>query len=562
MVLPVKKDKSWNIWSAVTAGLIVACIFIAFYKFYMPHDFNNLGGKHAWVSGSTIKYVNMWLEEGASKLHFTNYEFFSSVEKPSLQEREPYVSYPTGVTFMVWSAARVLGRNHIDISFLKHFQLAMYALETVLMSLIAYSILSIKEKAGEPVKILLSVATAVLWMTIPVNNWFLSNIYWTDLAVFLWILAFLFLECITDTTVTGGKLNVVPAVLKGLVIFAGVLTEYYFWIVVFCAFVINLLNVAINSKENRLKKCITGSLQYVIPVIAGIGIYVWQMSYTRDWLQQLEETFLHRTGAQNNEAGAEMFIKNFCEAITCGSQKRALGFIIIELMVAVIAVVKLFKDKRVKSLLGNKTAAVVFIMVLTPILQIFAFSNHSAIHQYAMTKIGINIVGCIILAYISRELFSKKAVQIGYCLIVLAGMLLVLGYPGQVRNYYYEKNSEPDYTIDRIIAANTDYNDVCFSYTYSVSNNPPMDICVSEKAVYLIENTEDMYCMFPGLADSAERILVVDKQGLGSNDYIEREKTDEIRQQEEECALMGETVYDDEYCSLIRILNKQDNEEK
>ena len=104
----------------------------------MPHDFDNLGGKHAWVSGSTIKYVNMWLREGAGNLHFTNMEMFPSAELPTFDDRGPYVSYPTGVTFMVWTAAKICGKTHIDVSFLKHFQLLMYGIESLMLSVLVY----------------------------------------------------------------------------------------------------------------------------------------------------------------------------------------------------------------------------------------------------------------------------------------------------------------------------------------------------------------------------------------------------------------------------------------
>ena len=80
-----------------------------------------------------------------------------------------------------------------------------------------------------------------------------------------------------------------------------------------------------------------------------------------------------------------------------------------------------------------------------------------------------------------------------------------------------------------------------------------MDICVSEKMVYEIASIDDVYTMFDELPEKANLILVVDKNNMGSNDYIDREKTDDIIRQEQECISFGKVIYEDDRCVLINL---------
>lgn len=544
--------------SMMVTCAILACLFVLFYAFVMPTDYDNLGGKHAWVSASTIKYVNMWLDEGAADLHFTNYECFPSVELQTKADRLPYVSYPTGVTFMVWSAAKICGKSHIDVSFLKHYQLILYCIEVMIMGAIIYSFLALNIRRDEKIKVASAVCLGTFWMSLPVNNWFLSNIFWTDIAVILWILAFLLLECMEADSHLGRKAKIVIRVLKYIVIFAGVMTEYYFWIVVFMMFVLNFIRNCLSSEDKKVKKAFVESLQYIIPVVCALATYLWQMSATPDWIQQLEDTFLHRTGASaDNEADMSMFVKNFTEAITCGSVKRAFILGLAEVLTVGLTVVAFIKKGTAKRVLCDRTAIIVAIMYLSPIIQICIFGNHSAIHQYAMVKFGIHLIGMMLTIAMSSRLLMNDGMGMYIRTVILMGCacmeLIAMGYPMQVTRYYEQKNSVLDYSIDRAIKDNTSYEDVCFSYTYEISNNPPMDISVSEKLVYLVTSYEDIEDKMKGLPNEAKAVLVIDKGNIGSNNYEEVDKTEAIKDEESNAVMAGTIIYDDEKCTLVEI---------
>lgn len=553
------KENSISVNSICLIITMIIVLFLLFFCYYMPLDFDNLGGKHAWVSGSTIKYVNMWLEEGAANLHFTNIELFPSIEFSTTADRLPYVSYPTGTTFMVWIAAKLMGYSHIDISFLKHFQLIVYAVENVLLSAIVYLCLSSFLRVREVLKVLISIILTSIWLTLPFNNWFMTNIYWTDIAVFLWIIAFLLLETMSEYINQSSKANVILSVAKCIIIFAGVMTEYYFWIVVFVAYVHNCIKIVVINRESMarldlVKKVVKESATYVIPVIFGLLIFLWQISYTDNWIEQLVNTFLHRTGAQNNEVSVVSLYDNYIKAVVCDSNIRGMMLLAIEAIVVILAIVIIIiRRVNLIELIGNKIFVVLFIMIASPIIQILLFSNHSAIHQYAFVKMGLHLIGMLILCiWCARQLTERTW---GYVIagLVTSFYLVALGYPSQVRGYYNAKNTIDNYTIAKIIYENTEYEDVCFSFTYSINNNPPMDISVSEKAVYLVESIEDMYSMFEYLPQEANRLLIIDRNNIGSNDYIEREKTDRINELEALCISKGQIRYQDKDCIIVEM---------
>ena len=119
------------LWGALTL------VFAAGFKTLFPIRYGSLTGIHSWLSASTLKYVNNWLEEGPGKLHFVNYESPDSIEFSTLEERWPYLSYPTGETFFVYSFAKLGGKTEIDLPFLKRFQLVCFWISLLLFALFA-----------------------------------------------------------------------------------------------------------------------------------------------------------------------------------------------------------------------------------------------------------------------------------------------------------------------------------------------------------------------------------------------------------------------------------------
>lgn len=311
----MKKKGASGAGQYVVLSALTTFAFIVIYFMFFKVDYHNTGGAYMAVSASTIKFVNQWLEEGPANLHFTCYEYFDSVEFSSLSERCPYISYPVGSTFLIWGMARLMGRNHIGISFLKHVQALFFLTETLSLAFFSCFILTQRGCKGKTGRIMASVLIAVTWMYLPGNAWYLSNVLWSDQLVILYVMLFIMLEYMNDI-LNKSRLKLFIKAIRTGIIYMGVMTDYFFWIFIFCVTLIKAVRFILIRMDFRTATA--GLCEYVWPVFAGIATFLWQISYTENWFSVLKKKFIYRTGGT---AEGSLF-DNFCSVFTAGSTVR------------------------------------------------------------------------------------------------------------------------------------------------------------------------------------------------------------------------------------------------
>lgn len=332
------------------------------------------------MSASTIKFVNQWLKEGAWNLRFTSYEYFDSIEFHTLGERCPYISYPPGTTFLIWFMAKLMGRAHIGISFLKHIQAVFLCIEVLVAALFSQLFLTHLGFARRIEKLIISLGVAITWLYLPGTAWYLSNVLWSDQVVILYIMVFMLLEY-ADDTLDNGKFNVFARVCKIGIIYIGVLTDYYFWIFVFCAFAMKFLRLILLKME--LKRVISEMLEYVCPVVCGVVTFLWQIAHTENWLSILKNKFVYRTVG---EVEGSLYEK-FCSVYTGGNMMRG-GILLIGAAFTSFVIGYLVKKKKIKDIIIRPGVYIIFASILAPVLQILLLRNHSINHECSMVKIG------------------------------------------------------------------------------------------------------------------------------------------------------------------------------
>ena len=127
----------------------------------------------------------------------------------------------------------------------------------------------------------------------------------------------------------------------------------------------------------------------------------------------------------------------------------------------------------------------------------------------------------------------------------ITGALLLVGL-ANLKAYndgYFKKRAEDNHYIDGLtdyelelhIQKNWRYEDVYFSFTYSIPPNPPMRSTISGKMVYPIGETTEMYDRFPKLGTDARRLLVIEKNNVN--------KAPEILEKEKEFLINAEKIY-------------------
>ena len=482
-------------------SILLTVVFVLSFKIMFKIDYENNNGLHNWLSGSTLKFVNNWLAETPQKLHFVNFEAPYSIEFNRLSERGPYVSYPSGTTFFVYFFAKLTGHKSIDLSFLKHFQGLCFWLEVLLLAFFVFRFLSRIGIKSEKEKFFVTFFTAVFWMWLPTNAWYLANIYFADQCVILFVTAFLLVEY-ESLYSTDKPLSILLNILKSYLIFAGVMTDYYFWILVFAAFVFHLF-IAIKERK-PVASIVLNALWYIIPVVLALCAFACQLFSVPNWQDALKNRFLFRTGATESRFNtydylADNLIDNFKFAFGLEGNARMLPMIVLAVFACFYSAgLKptgvTFKTVLKKSVFGRN--GVVFLVgFIAPLLQVALLKSHSAVHEFSMMKFGwcfavfpliVSTILCRMFDF-EREKISKFSF---FFTIMFLSMLVLTSVPFSSYDFYKSRSSQYqfDFDVAKVLREKTSYEHVCFSFSHEIPNNPPQELGASGKRVYKIKN--------------------------------------------------------------------------
>ena len=106
-------------------------------------------------------------------------------------------------------------------------------------------------------KVFISVMSVALWVLLPVCMYYLTNIYFADQCVILWVMGLTLIEYIIRTN---KEENNWLKFIRAIVIYSGILIDYYFWILAFLFFIVELINIFITNKKGERKNKILNVL--------------------------------------------------------------------------------------------------------------------------------------------------------------------------------------------------------------------------------------------------------------------------------------------------------------
>ena len=550
--------------SVIFLFLLLTLSFGVTFKLKVAINFDSFIGAHSFQSGSTLKFVNNWLVESPQKLHFLNFELPDSIEFNGLSEREPYISYPSGCTFFVYIFAKMFDRQMIDISFLKHFQLVCFWIETLLFAIFVYRFLKNIGIKSEIEKIIAVFLTAIFWVWLPINVWYLANVYFADQCIILFVMAFLYVEyefyCCKNT-----RARFILNLIKAFLIFAGVLIDYYFWIFTFVAFVLQVVR-SIKNKTTPMM-IIKNSLCYVIPFVFAIGVFIYQLSFIPNWQTVLGERFLFRVGAANSEYDTIGYIVKQLYIFFIDGFGLKVNMKLFSLLLLILCLhsgneksSKSFYTVIKESVFTN-SGFIVLLGILSPIIQIIFLKNHSALHEFSEVKLSWIVAMIPVIVSViyykthedkgSKLLFGIISVTsfLKFFLISFLCVVFITGVPFSSREYkdYHELVIyNYDYHLAKILRDNTSYEHVCFSSSCFIPTNPPQELAVSRKRVYKINDRTELNTMFPNLNSQAVKIFVIDKDAVS-------ELTDEQIAVQNELRSTNKVFFEDERFCLLEL---------
>ena len=136
----------------------------------------------------------------------------------------------------------------------------------------------------------------------PGNAWYLANVLFADQLIILYILLFILLEYINDTS-DNISTNKVVRILKVGIIYFGIMTDYYFWIFIFLIFLFKIGRFIVQRK--KIKQMVRGTFEYAIPVIMGVATFIWQISYTEGGIDILKDKFIYIGNCDTRKARSQ-----------------------------------------------------------------------------------------------------------------------------------------------------------------------------------------------------------------------------------------------------------------
>ncbi len=519
---------------------IIACFYVVNGIIYPNKYDNNISIAHSWLDGSTIKFVNNWLKDGASNLNFIMYEAPDSIETSELSQREPYISYPSGSIVLPYLIAKICSMEQIDILFLKYMVTAIFAIDSLLIGILIYSILNKYSKNINQIsKVIISIIAATFWMLLPNNSYYLRNIYFADQTVITVVLIFMIFEINKSKVMSSSNKigKVIYNILYYLTIIIGTLTEYYFLFVLFVAFCIKELPILFaREKEGKFKKLILTSLEYIIPLIIGLGIFLIQISRIDGWFELMFSKYVMRTSVVLDGMNLlEEIQKNIISSYTTFGYGLLIIGVVSTIIITIVNLVKVFRKNRNEKL-SNLSKLLLFIYI-PPVFQILFFKNHSAIHEFSILKLGLPLIFTAILIGYGLYLILNKLYKIKFkatknsssiiltvstLIVVVVEMFLIIP---RTSDYMNEKVSEPENKeIEYYLKDNAKYDEVYFSYTYEIPTNPPQNLSISNKQVYLIEDIEQISEKFPDLSAEANIMFIIQKNIDKTEDVLNKEQ--------------------------------------
>ena len=540
--------------------LVVGLAFLGLFKLSWQSNIDNMGGVHSWLSGSTIKFVNNWLDDGAINSNLTNYESPASIEFETMDDREPYLSYPSGQTFFVYMAARLTGKQQISISFLHKFQIVMFGIEALLLATFVYyfSRRTLRQKS-ELESVLIASLTAVLWMILPICSYYLPNIYYADQCVILWVMGLILVEYLFRTS---SRKNGWLKLIRALTIYTGMLIDYFFWFLAFMFFVSEILEIWIENKKGKRKKAFLNTICWFgIPALLAVATYYIQLSLTSNWFYIMIDRFNVRVVGEEMSMASMLksIFGHFSQAFTLDGG-LVFGLILMILVTAIGGVVYLLVKKKMRRLILNPGVSIVVFTTLAIISQIYFFKQHSAIHEFSILKVSWLIALLpLLMAAVCFWAFGVKNSQVlkirkikisGFFVIFLVCYLLmfiVTGVPMSTNKYSQERLVKVDYSFETMIRDKTNWDDVVFSYTEEIPTLPPQSLAISKKRIYKIDDINSIDEKISNIKGQPKTVLLINKNIKLSGAQNEQqkclEKEAQVRNEDEKYKLIEVADY-------------------
>lgn len=482
-------------------------------------------GHHQWLSGSTVKFARNWYAEGATTLEFLMLELPRSVEFPTLESRQPYLSYPPGAVIPLYLVSKLRGKEPTPAR-LMAFNLANHFLVALILAL---TVLCFLRRLGAGMGGAFGLATIPVLseLLLPGPLYWHQNVYFSDQAVILPFASIVFLEVLRDQAhMRSGRLLLGAA--QVCILFLGMLTDWLFAFVSLAVYVKRLVHGELGK---TVRAFVWASARFWFPVALALALFACQL-VRYNGLDHLARIFLFRAGL--DQVGAEyaqpfsaVFWRQYIPtAYGAWAMTLLWGSLALVVLTAMYALMQRVCARPIDPRV-SRTASLMG-MLLTPcFLQVYAMQNHSAIHDFStlkfslpfatlpfvlapvlvaaffdidLTRIGVACRG-LVRAESLRGTDRRRQMPVAVVLLVLVAIVYTTREHPRFRELFPQPH--PEFAaLGEFLHKETEYRDIVFSPTIEIKGAPPQQLAYAMKMVYLADSVASIRQKLDALGDA------------------------------------------------------------
>jgi hypothetical protein len=503
----------------------------------LSYNNNHTIDHHEWLTGSTIKFAKNWYNEGPLNLKFAMLDNPKSVEFQNISFRALYTSYPPGTILPIYAASELLGQEPSP-SIVMGYDLINHFFISFLLGLLIFLFLRKQLRFDVINSFLFSIIPVILELLLPGPLYWFQNVFFSDQAVILPFVLFIFFEEVKDgikmdTTKNSRNLTVLN-IFQNIVLFYGFLTDWLFVFIALTIYIKRLLDGEIFFTKkmfwNRdLYHFITDSLKYWFSPIVAVSLFVLQVILIGGMTETISRALL-RTSISNS--GTITPLNELIRILghvtnNYGNVGKILIFVSLLFFMFMFIYLSFGGSKSHKNIFKIKKTIYLMGMLLVPcILQLIVFSNHSYIHEFSVLKLSIPLATIpfvllpITIFLFVEEYVNKKIKMYNRFKVHISLFLLIIFLISFSAASIYTIDEHPHYKamfppindsfviLGTSIEKNTGYNDIVFSPDFKIPENPPQLLSYSMKRVYLVNSTAEIENDVAGLNTSYNIVIV------------------------------------------------------
>ncbi len=485
-----------------------------------------------WLQAASVLWARTWYREGAINLRFGLFWEPASIERPTLESRAIYSSYPPGVVLPIHAISTLLHRDPSLKMVMAYGLIGQWVAATA--ASLTVLLVARRMRGGLFAATLLAIIPAVGILFLPSPFFEFQMGYLHDVAAIPLFALYILFEAIRDASDRKG-IRRLCSTAQGVLSFLGLLTDWLFAFAVFCLYLKRVAGGEMTRCEQacamgaRAKSFLFGSLAFGWPAALALGLFAAQLHGFRQFTV-IAGRFQERAGMQHGQFSHFSFDNHFWNFHLvrgfgpAGRYAAIACLAAVALLLMYAAVRAAWRKPPGAPVRGG--IAVMFLAIAPCVMQVCVFPQHAShvFHFFAAARFAIPLA-MIPLALLPATVLAWNASPWrAWTLRMLAPLLLIaaVAYTGtlwpQARRQFLPPPKEDPVVYGRFIHDRTGFADVCFTphpscEILAMPSQPPLPLAYSLKQVYPAHAMKDIRGVLDHVAGEYTVNIVLAKSG-------------------------------------------------